>query len=75
MIWTKSLEIHIFWFLGPKITNNIPLETLEHVESISAIIFHSISIQIEVIFKLNQTYLLAYLSHIFCSTHPKITNL
>jgi hypothetical protein len=34
------------------------LESLEHVESISAIIIHSFSIQIESIFKLNQTYLL-----------------
>jgi hypothetical protein len=51
------------------------LESLEHVESNSALIIHSFSIQIESIFKLNQTHLLAYLIHIFCSVHPKITNL
>jgi hypothetical protein len=51
------------------------LESLEHVESNSALIIHSLSIQIKSIFKLNQTHLLAYLIHIFCSVHPKITNL
>jgi hypothetical protein len=75
MFSVQTLINHIFWFIGPKITNNISLETLRHVESISAIIFHSFSIQIEVIFQLNQTYRLAYLIHIFYSMHPKITNL
>jgi hypothetical protein len=71
----QTLINHIFCFIGPKITNNIPLETLQHVESISALIFHSFSIQIESIFKLNQTYLLVCLIHNVCSKCPKITNL
>jgi hypothetical protein len=72
---SKPLEIHIFRTMSPKITINIPLESLEHVESISALIIHMFSIQFESIFKLNQTHLLAYLIHIVCSVHPKITNL
>jgi hypothetical protein len=46
------------------------LESLELVESISALIIHNFSIQ--TIFKLNQTNLLDYLNHIFCSIDPKI---
>jgi hypothetical protein len=48
------------------------LESLELVESISALIIHNFSIQFETIFKLNQTHLLDYLNHIFCSVDPKI---
>jgi hypothetical protein len=70
----QTLVIHIFQSITRIITNNIPLESLKHVESNSAIISHSFSIQIESIFKLNQTYLLAYLIHIFCSVHPKNSN-
>jgi hypothetical protein len=50
------------------------LESLEHVESISALIIHSFNIQFETIFKLSQTHLLAYLNHICCSDYPKIAN-
>jgi hypothetical protein len=39
-------------------TNNMSMESLGSVESISAIKSHSFSIQIELIFKLNQIYLL-----------------
>jgi hypothetical protein len=39
----QSLEIHNFQSVTQKITNNIPLETLRHVESNGAIIFHSFS--------------------------------
>jgi hypothetical protein len=38
--------------MSPKITNNIPLESLEHVESISTIINHGFRIQTESIFKI-----------------------
>jgi hypothetical protein len=58
--------------MRPKITNNISLETLRHVESINAIIFHSFGIQIESIFKLNQTYLLTYLNHTFIPSVQKL---
>jgi hypothetical protein len=71
----EILKIHIFWSVTQKITNNMSLESLRHIESISAIIFHRFSIQFENIFKLNQTLLLAYLFHIFCFKCPKITNL
>jgi hypothetical protein len=64
-ICAKSLEIHNFCSVTRNLTNNIPLETLEHVESNSALIICSFSIQFETIFKLNQTYLLASLIHIF----------
>jgi hypothetical protein len=50
------------------------MESLEHVESISALIIHGFSIQFESIFKLKQTLLLAYLIHIFCSVHPNFSN-
>jgi hypothetical protein len=53
----------------------MPLETLECVKSISAEKLHIFSIQIESIFKLNQTYLLVYLIRISCFEYPKITNL
>jgi hypothetical protein len=56
-ICAKSLEIHNFCSVTQNLTNNIPLETLEHVESNSALIIRSFSIQFETIFKLNQTYL------------------
>jgi hypothetical protein len=45
--------------MSPKIANNISLEYLEHVESISVQKLHSFSIQFETIFKLNQIPLLA----------------
>jgi hypothetical protein len=64
-----------FKSVDPNSTNFMSLESLQSVESISAIKSHSFRIQIEFIFKLNQIYLLLYLIHIFCSTHPKITNL
>jgi hypothetical protein len=51
------------------------MESLEHIESNSSLICHRFSIQFETIFKLNQTPLLTYLNHIFCSVHPKFTNL
>jgi hypothetical protein len=43
----QTLEIHIFCFITRKIANNMSLETLECVESNSAIIIHKFSIQVE----------------------------
>jgi hypothetical protein len=51
------------------------MESLEYVESISALILHSFSTQIEIIFKSSQTFLLACLNHIFWFKCPKIMNL
>jgi hypothetical protein len=53
----ESCLIHNFRFIGPKIANLMSLEILQSIESNNAIIFHSCSIQIEVIFKLNQILL------------------
>jgi hypothetical protein len=59
----------------PNFTNSMSLESLCCVESTSAIKSHSFSSQFEFIFKLIQIYMFHCLIHIFCSTHPKITNL
>jgi hypothetical protein len=48
----EILKNHNFQTVRPKITNDISLESLEHVESISALIVHRFSTQFESIFKL-----------------------
>jgi hypothetical protein len=59
--------------MSPKIANNISLETLEYLESISAIKSYILWVQFETIFKLESNLLLAWLIHIFSSVNPKIT--
>jgi hypothetical protein len=55
--------------------NVIPLESLEHLESISTIISYILWVQFETIFKLESDLPLTRLIHIFSSVNPKITNL
>jgi hypothetical protein len=55
--YVQTLENHIFWSVIRKIANDIPLESLELVESISTIKLHILWVQFETIFKLNQTCL------------------
>jgi hypothetical protein len=64
-ICAEILINHIFQTITQKITNNISMESLEHVESKSALIFLRFSTQFESIFKLSQTLLLTCLIHIF----------
>jgi hypothetical protein len=49
----KSCKIHNFHSVSPKITNNIPLESLGNVQSSSTIIIHILWVQFETIFKLS----------------------
>jgi hypothetical protein len=67
------LENHIFRSITRKITNNIPLESLEHLESSSVTISYILWVQLETIFKLESNLLLTWLIHILSSVNPKIT--
>jgi hypothetical protein len=58
-ISTQSFKIHILRFIDPKITNNIPLESLGNIEFSSTIIIHILWVQFETIFKLESNLLLA----------------
>jgi hypothetical protein len=58
-ISTQSCKNHIFRSVGPKITNDIPLESLEYLESIRTIKLHILWVQFETIFKLYQTHMLS----------------
>jgi hypothetical protein len=55
-----TCKIHIKCSVGPKIENNIPLESLEHVQSSSTIISYILWVQFETIFKLESDLPLAY---------------
>jgi hypothetical protein len=61
----KSSKNHIFRSVGPKIANDIPLESLGSIESISTIKSHISWVQFGTIFKLGLDLLLVYLIHIF----------
>jgi hypothetical protein len=71
--YVQTLENHIFWSVIRKIANDIPLESLEHLESSNTIKSYILWVQFETIFKLESDLLLAWLIHIFCSANPKIT--
>jgi hypothetical protein len=71
----QSCKIHIFRFISPKIANNIPLESLGHLESSSTIISYILWVQFESIFRIKSNLRLTCLIHIFYSVYPKITNL
>jgi hypothetical protein len=73
--YVQTLENHIFWSVIRKIANDMPLESLEHLESSGTIKLHILWVQFETIFKLESNHLLACLNHIFSFVSPKITNL
>jgi hypothetical protein len=58
-ILCRSCKINIKSSLGPKLANDIPLESLGNLESSSTIISYILWVQFENIFKLNQTCLQA----------------
>jgi hypothetical protein len=71
----RTCKIIIKCSAWPKITNLVSLESLKLVESSGTIKSYILWIQFETIFKLGSNLLLACQIHIFCSVHPKITNL